>query len=158
MTKIPSHYVALSEYLTRHLEVESGALAAYEDAIRGRETDVVTYLVTLILADERRHHELFAEMKNSLESAISWRNIEPRVPGARVEPVGIAELLERTTELLELEREDAKSLQRLRRHWAQKGEERKLWSLLVQTAEYDTKKHIAILEYLQARLRDASSS
>lgn len=150
---IPDHYVELSKYLGHHLEAEAAALAAYERFVEGRE-DVVGYLVRLVLADEHRHHELFAEMRNALESSIAWRQIEPRVPSARIDAHDAAELLETTEALLDLERADAAELARLRRRWSRQGEERRLWALLVETAELDTRKHIRILEYLRERLRE----
>lgn len=153
---IPTHYIELSDYLADHLATETGALDAYERALEGRPEDAASYLIRLILADERRHHQLFAEIRNSLESTIAWQNIEPRLPSSRVSEEGRSELLAATERLLELETEDARSLRQLRRTWARRGGDQRFWSLLVETAEFDTKKHIAILCFLRELLDDAT--
>ena len=69
---VPSHYEALSEYLGRHVAAEEGALHAYEQALEGRVEDVASYLIGMILADEKRHHEIFLQLQNTLESSIQW--------------------------------------------------------------------------------------
>ena len=153
---IPTHYQALSEYLGDHLRTEEGALIAYEQLLEGRPDDIASYLIRMILRDESRHHEIFAELRNTLESSLQWRDIEPRVPSTHLSADDAEALLETTDELLKLEMEDAKELKRLRKHWEREPGERQLWALLVETAELDTKKHIRILRYLRDILREAT--
>lgn len=153
---VPTHYEALSDYLGRHVRAEQGALDAYAAVLEGRPDDVASYLIGMILADEERHHEIFLELQNSLESRIQWRDIEPSVPPLDVERESAAALLETTEELLALEHEDAKELKALRKQWSREPGERQLWALLVETAELDTQKHIRILRFLQGLLRDAA--
>jgi len=149
MSTIPTNYVALSEYIGEHLRTEQGALDAYSRLIEDRPDDAITYLIRTILKDEARHHEIFAEILNSLESIIRWEDITPRVPSARVQPENKEELLETTDRLLELEREDLKELKQLRKAWKKSGGELGMWALLVETAELDTEKHIRMLKYLK---------
>jgi hypothetical protein len=78
------------------------------------------------------------------------------VPSTRVEG-DVTELLETTEQLLALEQADAKELRALRKQWAREPGERRLWALLVETAELDTEKHIRMLKYLRGLLRDATS-
>lgn len=151
---IPTHYVALSSYLGEHVTAEEHALKAYEDLLKGRKDDVASYLVNMVLSDEKRHHQMFADMQASLERAIHLREVESAVPSSRISG-DVDELLATTEELLRLEKADLKELRRLRREWARAKGERKLWALLVQTAEMDTKKHIHVLDYLRRLLEDA---
>ena len=152
---VPTHYEALSAYLGEHVEAEEHALSAYESILEDRPDDVVSYLVGMILADEVRHHEIFREFKNTLDSRMRWHEVEPSIPSPRVDG-DVAELLATTEKLLEFEREDAKELRALRKKWERQPGERQLWALLVGTAELDTEKHIRMLKYLRDLLRDAS--
>lgn len=153
---IPTQYEALSDYLGQHVQAEEGALSAYKAALEGRPDDIVSYLVGMILEDEARHHAIFSEFQNTLQSRIKWRSIEPIMPSTRVEG-DVTELLETTEQLLALEQADAKELKALRKQWSREPGERRLWALLVETAEFDTEKHIRMLKYLRGLLRDAAS-
>ena len=153
---VPTQYEDLSAYLGQHVQAEEGALNAYKAALEGRPDDVISYLVGMILEDEARHHAIFSEFQNTLESRIQLRSIEPIVPSTRIEG-DLTELLGTTEQLLALERADVKELKALRKQWAREPGERRLWALLVETAELDTEKHIRILKYLRRLLRDAAS-
>ena len=155
MTQIPEDVTALSLYLGTHIDAEQEALDAYARLVEEHRDDVVGYLVGMILEDERRHHEAFLAMRNSLESSIRWQSVEPRLPSTRVGPEDVAELLATTDRLLELEKEDARELRRLRKQWSDLEGARQLWTMLVRIAELDTEKHITILRYLQEVLADA---
>lgn len=158
MTTIPTHYGALASYLENHLRAEQGALDAYQRVVDGHPDDIVCYLIGMILDDESRHHRLFTEILNSLESKIRWENISPRVPPLRVPKSDRDELLTTTDQLLELERADAKELKRLRKAWAKDGGELGLWALLVQSAELDTEKHIHMLKYLRRLITESNAA
>lgn len=136
--------------LRSHGAREGAALDAYQRALDESSTsDGVRYLVELILDDERRHHKVFAEMANALQSFIDELPVEPKVPA--LAPRRDPELLDVTRKLLALEREDAKELRRLRK--ALRGAPKSmLHPLLVDLMRHDTDKHIAILEHIEARL------
>lgn len=151
---VPTHYAALSEYLARHIAAEGHALTAYENVLSGRPDDVASYLVNMILDDERRHHQIFADMQGSLERSLHWRDVESFVPSTRVGG-DVGALLATTEELLRLEKADLKHLRRLRRKWARAQGDRQLWAVLVRTTEMDTRKHIAVLKYLRKLLAHA---
>lgn len=157
MPPIPTDYVSLTTYLQSHLDTERGALEAYERLVSGRPDDLVTYLVKAILRDEARHHELFGELLNSLESKIRWEEITPRVPPPSHHVADRDELLETTEKLLELEEEDAKELKELRKGWSKSGGEFGIWAVLVEGAELDTEKHIRMLKCLRELLEEAES-
>ena len=137
--------------LETHGAREGVALTAYQRVAETSSADAgVRYLVRLILDDEVRHHRVFDEMANGLKSFVWEVDIEPRVPdmSARTDPA----LLEETHRLLAFEKADAKELRQLRK--ALKYSPRSsLHPLLVDLMLHDTKKHIAILEHIVARLR-----
>jgi hypothetical protein len=145
----------LSGYLGEHIKAEAHALQAYEDLLKDRNDDVASYLINMVLSDEVRHHQMFADMQGSLERSIHWREVESFVPSTRITG-DIAALLATTEELLRLEKADLKRLRNLRRTWDRASGDRKLWALLVRTAEMDTKKHIHVLSFLRKLLHDAS--
>ena len=132
MPAIPTDYVSLTTYLQTHLETERGALEAYERLVEGREEDLVSYLVRAILRDEARHHEMFGELLNSLESKIRWEEITPRVPPPTHHVADRDELLETTEKLLALEEDDARELKELRKSWAKTGGDFGVWAVLVE--------------------------
>jgi len=70
----------LLELLESHAAHETEALHAYGD-LAGRSPDEhVRYVAGLLLEDERRHHQLLAEMVNRVRSDAEWRPVEPSVP------------------------------------------------------------------------------
>ena len=93
MSPVPASCSSLSGYLKQHLASEQGALDAYTRLLDGRPDDLVTYLVRLILRDEERHHELFLEIRNSLESAVEWSDMTPRGDVAHRSPSGFAAIM-----------------------------------------------------------------
>jgi hypothetical protein len=142
-------YAAL-QLLTTHGQREGAALAAYE-RVAGEATadDAVTYLIGLIMDDERRHHRVFEEMANELKSFVWEVDVAPRVPSAatRKDPALLAE----TKKLLAFEKEDAKELRQLQKV-LRRGPKSSLHPLLVELMLHDTAKHIAILEFIRSHL------
>lgn len=151
---IPTHYSALSAYLGEHVESEEQALRSYEELLESRPNDIASYLMRMILRDEAHHHQMFADMRETLENRIHWRRSESEVPSLRITG-DVEALLAATNSLLRSERADLRELRRLRRTWRRSADERRMWGLLVETAWLDTKKHIRILRYLRGLLVDA---
>ena len=149
---VPTHYAALSAYLKEHVEAEEHALNAYEALLDGRPEDAASYLIRLILQDEERHHQLFLDMHETLESRMQSRKSDSPVLTPTIEG-DVEALLAATEQLLRFEKQDARELRRLSRAWRRQPGERRLWALLVDTARLDTKKHILILRHLRALLR-----
>jgi hypothetical protein len=154
---VPSRLDALSDYLEGHLRTESKAIDSLAALVEGRPEDVASYLIGLILDDERRHHEIFGRIRNSLESTIQWRDIEPNVPTSLPTAADAARLLAATERLLEMEKADEVELVELRKRWEHDGAEHELWAVLVEVAELDTRKHIRLLSHLRDTLRDIDS-
>jgi hypothetical protein len=142
--------IALANLLREHAGREGEALRAYEDLVKGVDDPGVRFLASMILDDERRHHELITEMLHQVQSILWDVDVEPQVPHltTRADP----DLRAATDRLLALEREDAEELQQLRRQ-ARTQSESTLLPLLAELMAHDTAKHIAILEVLHRHVR-----
>jgi hypothetical protein len=130
-------------HVTGELELLEGYLS-----IRDSGPEHVRYLIDMILTDEARHHQTFTELVNRLRSDIDFRDYEPKVPYVRRDPAGAQDLLEATDRFLAFEHADAKSLRQLRKE-LHPLRETTLFGLLVELMELDTKKHVAILEFIR---------
>jgi len=132
-----------------HVREEVGFLDAYEALVADSEDESVRFLLELIVADEHRHHDLFSSMA---EASVG----EDTLPGApRISVDAARLLLEPTTRFLEAEHEETRKLAALRRELKPVRTDT-LWPLLVELMEFDTAKHVRILEYLRDRLAEAA--
>jgi hypothetical protein len=137
----------LLAHFDEHVEGELGLLEAYME-LRDQGPEYVRYLVDMILDDEARHHQVFQELVNRLRSDIDFRDYEPQVPYLARNPSESKALLEATERFLAFEREDQKSLRHLEKE-LRPVRDTTLFSLLVEIMELDTKKHIAMLEFIR---------
>jgi hypothetical protein len=117
-------------------------------AFRDQGPEYVRYLIDLILADESRHHQTFKELVNHVRSGVDYQDYGPQVPYVQGASDNREALLEATNRFLAFEREDEKSLHRLQKE-LRPVRDTTLFSLLVELMELDTKKHIAILDFIR---------
>ena len=143
---------ALHAHLTKHIETERGLLEEYSDIAAGTESKAFRYLVNLLIEDEIRHHRIFADLAESVETIALMKAKEPAVPFIDFVPADRNAVLEATERLLEHEIEDARDLKRLRRELRNTKDE-SLKGLLVELMQRDTEKHIAILRFVRMRTR-----
>ncbi len=133
-------------HLTEHMETEKGLLDRYTD-VASTAGGHVAYLLKLIMEDEARHHRLFDEWRNALQSNAEFREVEPQVPhmstSREAENVRAA-----AREFLEVERADERDLHHLQKT-LKDVKDTTIWNLLVEMMELDTKKHQLILEFLE---------
>ncbi len=136
----------LYEHLTDHMETERQLVDRYED-LASRAGGHVAYLLRLIMEDEARHHRLFEEWRNALQSNAEFRDVEPRVPHMRgsADPEAVRTA---AREFLEVERADERDLHHLQKS-LKTVKDTTIWSLLVDMMELDTRKHQLILEFLE---------
>lgn len=141
----------VARHLDEHMDNEREALRAYREMC-GRADDHVALLVTQILDDEIRHHQQFAELRDSLRAEVEGRGRNGRVKSMK--PTDVTALLEQTDALLELERNDLKELRRLAKTLRQVEDTR--WrSVIVESMELDTRKHVRLLEGVRDLLHEA---
>ncbi|MFI5042900.1 MAG: hypothetical protein ACHQNA_13820 [Acidimicrobiales bacterium] len=141
----------LYTHLTSHEETERGLLVAYQNAAAESESPAFSYLVSLIVEDEMRHHRVFRELASALKTDAELRPEQPAVP--RLEPwrQNVGGLLELTDTLLDRERADARELHRLLKD-LKDVKDTTLWYLLVRLMEMDTAKHIEILDFIKRHM------
>lgn len=138
----------LLAHFHEHVEGEWELLQEYAE-FRDAGPEHVRYLIDLILGDEARHHQWFRELLNRVRSDIDWRDYGPKVPYV-TKAADSAALVAATDRFLALEREDARSLRSLKKE-LRPVRDTTLFSLLVEFMELDTRKHIAILEFIRHR-------
>jgi hypothetical protein len=134
-------------YLTEHMKREGAMLQEYVSISEGTESRALSYLVNLLVEDERRHHAFFEALASSLKSEAELSGVEPEIPRLDLNKVNRAELVDMTRRLLEHEQSDAAELKRLHRE-LRDVQETTLWGLLVEIMQRDTDKHIAILRFV----------
>jgi hypothetical protein len=139
-----------------HVRSERYVLEDYQKFIEATTDRGIRFLLEQILADERRHHELFIALTNDALASSSDREA-PEIPTPRPNPAEAAELLEATARFLAIERDDREQLRWLRKEASAAGSD-SLWPVVLEVMETDTAKHIRLLQELRARLRHAAAA
>lgn len=139
-----------------HESDEAEGLKIYQKIADDSEDPLVRFLLNLIVADEERHHQIIGRMIEQLRDDLASTRPE-RVPreklGAGAKQAGLREMLDH---FIDVERKGIKEYERLSK--ASKGLEQDLFGLLCRTMIHDSVKHIAILEFLRRRVRQAKKS
>ena len=138
-------------HIGEHIAIEAKAGAAY-DAFAEVDDPQIKYLAALIAADEHRHHQMFSDIAQALQSEVSERLDEPPIAKAvQLSPERAAALLEEAQQLLAIEENDAGELKKLHRDLHSAPDET-IWPLLIEIMELDTEKHIRILKGIEKHL------
>ncbi len=138
----------LHAHLTSHVEIERGMLEEYRSAAEASSSKAFEYLVNLLIEDEMRHHRIFLELADSLETITLRPGADPQVPYLDFNRTNKEAVLDLTETLLEKEQQDALELKRLQRELGD-VKDTSIWSLLVDLMQRDTQKHIAILKFVK---------
>ncbi len=147
---------ALFGHLNSHIAAERALLEEYSDIADRTVSRAFHYLVNLLIEDEIRHHRIFSELAESVETIALMKAQEPAVPIIDFGRADREAVLEATERLLKHENEDAAGLKRLQRELRNTKDE-SLNGLLVDLMQRDTQKHIAILQFVRkgtSRRRD----
>jgi rubrerythrin len=139
-------------HLTSHVVAERDLLEKYSAFAKQSQSKAFEYLVNLLIEDEIRHHRIFNELANTLESEALLLGNEPAIPYPDFDKADQAVLRKNTEELLESEERDARELKRLQ-HELRDMKDVTLWSLLVDLMQRDTDKHIALLRFVKKHAR-----
>src|SRR5664279_2571556 len=94
MTGASTGIRALVDVLEQHGAEEGAMLATYEELAENASDEGARYLISLILADERRHHQLLVEMANAMAWGTSSLSPDRATPA--VSPTLDRELAEMT--------------------------------------------------------------
>lgn len=139
----------LFEMLMNHMELERESLEEYRRAAAETRSKAFAYVVGLLIEDEKRHHELFRALAQTVRSEAELMPGSPVIPNMDFDRVDSEKVRRVSLELLRNEDEDAKELRRLHDH-LQEVQHTTLWDLVVGLMRRDTDKHIAILEFVLA--------
>lgn len=140
-------------FFEEHVANERDLLDGYEQLAEDAPAHV-RYLVGLIVADERRHHQIFQELMNAVRGDVELAPVEPSVP--HIAPAAdLRALRERTAAMIKAERADDRALKQLKKQLREVAD-LTLWSLLVDVARADTDKHLRILRFIDAHTPSAS--
>jgi rubrerythrin len=135
-------------HLRRHVETERGLLEKYSQVAEQTESKAFRYLVNLLIEDEVRHHRLFAQLMQSLETEAELKAEEPIIPYMDFHRADHRAVLDGAKELLESEESDVRELKRLQRE-LRDVRDTSLWGLLVELMERDAEKHVTILRFVR---------
>lgn len=142
----------LYDYVSAHIEKESGVLAEYRRLAELTEAPALAYVARLIHEDEERHHALLRDLAESIKRSAELRGEEQPVPSLYGLHSEKDRFLAPTERFLRMEREDLKHLKELGKR-LRDYKDTTLWSLLVQSMQDDTRKHIRLLSFVRDRFR-----
>lgn len=142
----------LYDHLTSHVENERDVLVAYQELAENTDSPAFAYLARLILEDERRHHQLLADLAESIRASAELSSEPLPIPDLGMFRVDRERILEQTEWYLEVERDDQKQLARLRKE-LRDVRDTTLWELIVRLIQHDNEKHRMILEFIHDRAK-----
>ncbi len=138
----------LYAHFREHVETERAILDKYAEVAERTDSKAFRYLVKLLIDDEIRHHRLFSELADSLETEALMGGGQPDIPYIDFERAERASVLQGAKDLLENEKRDLDELKRLQRE-LRDVKDTTLWGLMVELMQRDTEKHIAILKFVR---------
>jgi hypothetical protein len=145
----------LYDHVSDHVATEGAILQEYQRLAEDPSgSPAFRYLAGLILADERRHHQIFNDLAEAIRQLGEVRLEDEPIPSLRGLKADRERIIATTDQLLESERADAKALKKLAKE-LKDLRETTLWGLLVELMEDDTSKHIKILKFIRDRADDA---
>jgi hypothetical protein len=143
------------DYVSDHVATEGAMLEEYRRLAEDQSgSPAFRYLANLILADERRHHQLFNDLAESIRQFSELRLEDEPIPSLRGLRADRERIMAATEQLLEAELADAKELKRLSKK-LKDVRTTTLWGLLVELMQDDTAKHVKILSFIRDRADDA---
>ena len=141
----------MNEFQT-HAAHEERWLSSYREIAKKTIDPQIRFLLDLIVSDEQRHHELTERMISKLKDESAWNpsaRVSPRAGETREAAKG---LLASVENFLDAERKGIKEYERLKKE--SRGLYRDLFALLFTTMIHDSQKHMEILNFLRAKLKD----
>lgn len=140
----------MNEFQAHELQEEK-FVQLYREVGKTSPNALVKFLLRLIIADEERHHALTHFMASSLKGDLNWTRQQEAIQGLYELESQAKELLNVTEDFIRFEREGIKEHQNLSK--TSKRYHRGLFSLLCKSMIYDSKKHLEILQFLRAQLK-----
>lgn len=137
----------LYDHVSQHVTGEVEALKEYEALAGSTESKAFAYAAGLILADERRHHEMLTELEETIRSSAELRTAPPPIPDLDLHKDREA-IVELSQKLLEIEKRDRQELKSLRKE-LRDYKDTTLWELVLAILDADNAKHRMILKFVR---------
>ena len=133
-----------------HASQEERWLSSYKEIARESSDRLTSFLLGLIVADEERHHELISRMISKLKDELAWTHGESAARKRVESAENRKRLLASIERFIAAERKGIEDCERLKK--ASRGLNRDVFELLYGTMVHDSRKHMAVLEFLRGRL------
>lgn len=141
----------LYDHLSRHVEDEREVLLAYEALAGSTQSEAFKYVASLILEDERRHHQVLADLAKAVRSSAELSGDPAPIPHLDIYK-DRESIIAATDRLLKVEDEDRHQLKALATE-LEGFEDATLWSLMVKLMQADNEKHRMMLKFVRKNAR-----
>ena len=140
------------DFVSGHVATEGAILDEYQRLAEDPSgSPAFRYLAGLILADERRHHQIFNDLAESIRQMAELRMDDEPIPSVHGLKADRERVIATTEQLLETERADARELKQLAKKLKDVSETT-MWGLLVELMQDDTAKHVKILKFIHEQV------
>ena len=135
-----------------HESDEARWVAIYKKLAHESEDPLIRFLLNLIIADEERHHEIIHQIVSGLKDELVWTRAETVTVKPPERDKGAREFSKTVERLLAVERDGIGEYEKLAKNT--EGFYQDLFGMLCRTMIHDSLKHIDILDFLKAKLRE----
>jgi rubrerythrin len=142
----------LFNHFEAHEAKEEKSLEQYRKLARNLTNPATRFILQLIISDEEKHRAVIHAMLATLRGSMLW-TAEESLQGAPDPAATNATLRETTKELIRLEKDGIKEYKKLAED--SKGYYHGLFKLLLDSMIHDSEKHIELLEFLRASLKNS---
>lgn len=141
----------LYDHVAAHVDGEREVLEAYQQVAERSGSEAFAFLARLILEDERRHHQMLADLAQTIRASAELSAEPTPVPFLDLHKDREA-ILEATEGLLAIEKQDDRELTALARE-VRDLKDTTLWHLMLEIMRADNAKHRSILEFVRTHAR-----
>lgn len=141
----------LYDHVTSHADSERETLQAYEQLASATKSKTFAYLARLILADERRHHQMLDDLATTIRTDAELSGDPGPIPLLDLHEDRQA-ILAATERLLAIEQQDNKELKALAKEMKDL-KDTTAWALIIEIMQADNAKHLRILKFIKAHTR-----
>jgi rubrerythrin len=135
-----------------HETKEEQALEHYKKFLSGITQPVTRFVVQMIVSDEEKHRAVTHAMISTLRGSLNWTKPAGSLEGEVAPATEADQLLAVTEQFLELEKTGLREYKVLLKESADYYQG--LFRILLNCMIRDSEKHVELLEFLRARLKD----
>jgi hypothetical protein len=135
-----------------HEAKEEHVLEEYKKFIAGVTQPVTRFVIQLILSDEEKHRAVTHAMISTLKGSLTWTKPAGSLEGEVAPAAEADQLLAVTERFLELEKAGLREYKTFLKESADYYQG--LFKILLNSMIRDSEKHVELLEFLRARLKE----